>query len=169
MKASRLLSLLMLLSIPLMAHAKPEYRDYPAKVYRGVAHPVTIDQHTRHFKTQFMATNGQAINFAGHYVINEFACGTDACTALLWVDVKTGKGRFFEPRTFTGCYSGDEYIEPQLNYQANSRLLIAVSRKEDDQGVSDNRCRVYYYVENNGEMALIESRPTQTTYIHILD
>lgn len=161
MKASRLLSLLMLLSIPLMAHAKPEYQDYPAKVYRGVAHPVTIDQHTRHFKTQFMNPNGQAINFAGHYVINEFACGTDACTALLWVDVKTGKGRFFGPRTFTGCYSGDEYISPEFHYRANSRLFIAIGKPEGSAN-DHAQCQVHYYVAHNGMLKLLETAPFTT-------
>ena len=56
-------------------------------------------------------------NFAGHYSIVQFGCGTE-CTLVVIGDNKTG-------RPFWFMRGGDDNLALQLRYRLESRLLAA--------------------------------------------
>ena len=151
----KLLSSLLLL--PLLAQAAPQFKDYPVDVYQGARHKAVIDSKNKDFRTRFRETDKMPIDFAGHYVTNMYGCGA-GCVGMLWVDAQTGKGRFFEPNNFIGCYTEAGYIDSELYTRPNSRLFIAAGTIDGEE-VGNDQCLIRYYVEDNGKLKLIETQP----------
>lgn len=98
----------------------PRFADFPAETPANVqrmAVNLTSHQSARLFRTRVKRAAKQRPNFAGHYVVAEWACGS-MCSSLFVVDLNTGTvlsvAGSARPLQFT------EY----LRYQKDSRLLI---------------------------------------------
>jgi hypothetical protein len=94
----------------------PRFEDYPvASVFRGVPAVVDLDSHpgARDFRTRLRAGAAEGPNFAGHYVVVSWGCGTD-CQNNAIVDVASGKVIVMG----IGAELG-------VSFRLSSRLLIA--------------------------------------------
>jgi hypothetical protein len=104
-------------------------------------------------------------NFAGHYVIVRWGCGSPCMMAAI-IDVRSG--RVFPPPFHHG--SGHSYFEvpwnfpaePPLDYRLNSRLLIANICETDTSvtvggktGFQAHHCGAHYFVMNDAGPKLI--------------
>jgi hypothetical protein len=69
------------------------------------------------FRTRIKVGVQQGVNFAGHYSLIQFGCGT-GCTQVLVTDVSTGKVYSF-PR------GGDDNMYLELNFAPKSSLIVA--------------------------------------------
>ena len=122
----------------------PRPSDYPATPYTGpnAAPDVGSDPLSRRYRTQLRGWAKEKPNFAGHYILATWGCGT-GCTQIAVIDAKTGK--VFHPRgaRVNHITDVDEDIlvdDPSprradfgaLRYSADSRLLVLV-------GTPDNR------------------------------
>src|ERR1700694_5182515 len=106
---NRLLSTLLLgllifvLHIPASAqHRNPQFRDYfVADTYRGVPARVNfrISPDARSYRTRLREGAAKGPNFAGHFTIVTWGCGSD-CYDIAIVDARTGRV-WFAP--FTGA------------------------------------------------------------------
>jgi len=67
---------------------------------------------TEKFKTEIKSTYQSGVNFAGHYVIASWGCGT-ACQSHAIINSKNGEAKFLPFSTVLG-----------IEYQAESDLLI---------------------------------------------
>ena len=124
------------------------------------AKPVIIDSETREYRTRFRKTNRMAVNFAGHYVVSSFGCGTGSCTSYIMTDVKTGKGSFVPFGGVAQCLPSPgedrEPLYPDVSFQAGSRLMVVSGTTFTED---DDKCLVRYYVEQNGKLKLVHSKP----------
>ena len=94
--------------------SKPTFDAYPAAKPSGRSASkldFRADPRARRFRTQLERALGRPANFAGHYVVVDWGCGS-SCQAVGLVDVDTGVARL---TISTGLGS---------EYRADSRLFI---------------------------------------------
>ena len=138
----------------------PRFEDYSLKNhYVGQPAPAKINSsRARLFRTAIRTGAKDGPNFAGHYTIIRWGCGSD-CRQFAIVDARTGAVYF--PHALTqidsGPWVGDEPLafEETMQFNKRSQLLIAVGRRyvgEHDRGVGK-----YYYVWRNNRLKLIAS------------
>jgi len=119
-----------------------KFEDYPAAAdFKGKpAAPILVTKTDRMFRTQIREAAKKGPNFAGHYTVAEWGCGS-GCVALAVVDAVTGKifaapsGTLALP--LPDAANGHEYQGPV--YKVNSRLFIA------DGCPGEVKCGTYYY------------------------
>lgn len=128
-----------------------EEREFRTVIRRGVAKGWGVDDGItgRPFP-------GPGPNFAGHYVIVAWGCGSPCLMAAI-VDLKTG--RVFPPPFHHG--PGGSYfhvpwafpMDPPLSYRLDSRLLIAnICEAGESQ-----KCGAHYFVMAEGGPRLIRT------------
>lgn len=137
----------------------PKFEDYPVKeTFKGhPAQPILTTPHQQMYRTRIRDAAAKGPNFAGHYTIVEWGCGSP-CAGTATVDEKSGKvfdlpyEQIFYPFS-TG------FVEPMpegLNYRIDSRLLIfqgcPVEPKQED-------CASYYLEWTGSEFKLLRKLP----------
>jgi hypothetical protein len=112
------------------------------------------------FRTVLREGVREGANFAGHYALVSFGCGT-ACMISAIVDVRNG--RVFFPRALDGwnTRTGEDWgvssHEDIFQVRANSRLLCAAGYP-DATGQRENRPGtggIYYYAWTNDRLRLV--------------
>ena len=141
------------LSLGLSAFAQgsrvPAFNQYPARVERVRAKAINFrgNPDARRFKTVLTESLHDGINFAGHYIVATWGCGT-ACQIGAIIDARTGE--VFWPKELAGIYT---IFDEPIRHRANSRLLI-VSQVPATK--ADLREDIYYDWKNN-RLRLIRS------------
>jgi hypothetical protein len=136
--------------------AVPRFTDYPAtNVFKGKPVKVDLksDPQARRFRTQLRTQTAEGADFAGHYRLVIWGCGT-GCQEFAIVDCKSGKVHFSSelPYVTYGAVDRDDF---GLEFRVNSRLLIVRgARKEGADGV-------YYYLWDGKKVTLIAEEPTK--------
>jgi hypothetical protein len=129
----------------------PRFSDYPiARTFQGkTAH---INFHSCSFARIFRMKLNDAVslgpNFAGHYVINSWGCGTE-CIQIGIVDLKNG-----------AVYMPGFSAQAGIDTRVNSRLLIVnpPSRLKELYGngpLPADYFQTRYYLWRNGRLVLI--------------
>ena len=124
--------------------AKPDFDMYPvAEQYKGpIAAPdFSSNPRTREFRTRITEAMKQGVNFAGHYVIAEWGCGT-SCQSHAIIDAKTGKIIEFGLLSAYG-----------VRYKFNSSLLIVNPAELVSSGETYET--VDYYTFNNNTLQFL--------------
>lgn len=130
----------------------PRSRDYPAKPYTGVnaAPDVRSDPRSKRYRTQLSGWAREKSNFAGHYILATWGCGT-SCTEIAIIDAISGK--VFHPpgarSNFIDNVDGDLLDDTDssprradfgaLRYSVRSRLLVLIGtpeQREENRGIS---------------------------------
>ena len=142
-----ILVLLLSFGISYVSHSQsPEHKfeDYKVEVYTGkLADPdFSTNPGAKTFKTRIINSCKDGINFAGHYTVIVWGCGT-ACQGSMIVDRKTG-------RIFSGVTSS-----LGVEFKKDSRLFIMNYdgldyTKEELEDCS--YCRPEYYLLEKGEL-----------------
>ena len=150
--------LLSFLLLPLLMRAAiaqdrlPHFKDYPvSEVYKGANAPVVLKRNDRTFRTELREASKEKPNFAGHYILTAWGCGT-ACLMGAAIDAATGKVYWWN---FTiCCWSLDvDYNFQPLEFRRNSRLIVfsgARNEKEGDVGA-------HFYKFENGRFIHLHS------------
>jgi hypothetical protein len=133
------------------------FSRYPAKVERAKAKAIDFRNSpgASTFRTRLRDGLRRGVNFAGHYVLVGWGCGT-GCVSGAIIDARNGRVHF--PKEFNAfgvAYTNDEYNEP-LEYRKNSRLLIlngvpGTANDDDPEGESGT----YFYEWRNDRFRLI--------------
>ncbi|HEV8590494.1 MAG TPA: hypothetical protein VGQ55_00205, partial [Pyrinomonadaceae bacterium] len=117
----------MTLSMAASAQGKlPKFNAYPATVEKARAKKIDFRRSpgAGSFRTRLSESLREGTDFAGHYKIAGWGCGT-GCISGAVIDMRNG--RVYFPEEFyalsVGYFSGDYESEP-LKYKVNSRLLI---------------------------------------------
>ena len=140
-----------------LAHVVPAWQESPPdkpswthkfedfrvdRVYPGMPAPAVIATRSdRQFRTRIREGASKGPNFAGHYTIVKWGCGS-GCISFVVVDTENGKVSWSAPFgilgvPFQGSKSGREYRG--LQYKADSRLLVA------DGCPEDRNCGIHYF------------------------
>ena len=137
----------------------PRFQDYPAQPYRGpnASADVRSDARSRMYRTQLRGWVTEKPNFAGHYILATWGCGT-GCTQIAVIDAVTGKV-FHPPGARTNSIVDvdsellrDADSSPRradfgaLRYRADSRLLVLIGMPEERP---ENRGISYFVWEND--------------------
>jgi hypothetical protein len=128
---------------------RPQFNDYPVRhVYRGQPARPIITKEFRSHRTMIRLGADSDVEFAGHYTIPRWGCGT-GCNAFVVVDSISGKvyeGFGVAELPFKWLEQhGDEEVA-RMEFHPNSRLLkINACPNEKDCGLYD-----YVMVEGRG-------------------
>jgi hypothetical protein len=124
----------------------PQFEDFPVSAaYKGPHAPVDLDSNpeAQTYRTRLREGAKKPPNFAGHYVMVEWGCGTE-CTVYMMVDVKNGRV-FDAPQALMGG-----------EFRLNSSLFMASS----DTNAAFYASRFFHW--NNGSFNLIYQRGCKT-------
>jgi hypothetical protein len=133
------------LSIP--AQSVPKFSDYPTRVTKARASSIDFkrDPSARTFRTRLSAALRDGVNFAGHYIVTGWGCGTGCSNAAI-IEARTG--RVIWPDQFANIDAsyGAGYSEKQIDFRPNSRLLIIHGRPGSfDENAGPKPAGDYYY------------------------
>jgi hypothetical protein len=121
-----------------IAHAQPsvpQFRAYPAgPIYNGPHAPAKIvTEKDRDYRTRVREAATLPVNFAGHYHLETWGCGTGQCTMGVVVDVITGDVTFLP---FSVCCSAilqtDDNKFNSVEFRNNSKLIIFSGLRNED-------------------------------------
>lgn len=137
----------------------PRFEDYPVReVYKGRNAPVRLTRDDRLFRTRLRDAARQRPNFAGHYVVAYWGCGTE-CVAGAAVDVKTGRVVWFPGTICCWLTVGEpmeEGFEP-VTFRLDSRLIVFKgARNERDGDVG-----THFYIIERGRLVHLKSIPKE--------
>jgi hypothetical protein len=141
------------------AGESPRFEDYPVReVYRGRVAPVILDtKRARMFRSKLREDSRQGTNFAGHYTVVFWGCGT-GCAQVAVVDARTGRV-YWPPLEYTDIPSAPEdAATPHPNFRPGSKLLVLTRARYDGQG----SYTAYYYLFDKNRFRLLrqaEERP----------
>lgn len=129
----------------------PRFEDYPAReVYKGPAAPVRLDsRRARRFRTTLREESRGGPNFAGHYTVVVWGCGT-GCAQMAVVDAKTGRVHF-PPVEYMDIPDTENEAERARWFRLDSRLLRITQNFYDSAG----RYTAYYYLFDNNRFRLL--------------
>ena len=146
----------------------PSGANYPAKPFAGVnaAPDVNREARSRRYRTQLRGWAREKPNFAGHYILATWGCGT-GCTEIAIIDAITGK--VFHPLGARSNYIDNVHEDllvdgdssPRradfgaLRYSVDSRLFVLIGtpeQREENRGIS-------YFVWENDRLSRIRFVP----------
>jgi hypothetical protein len=157
----------------------PKFEDYPVEeIFQGVPVPIDLASAPKvtiaspgavaDFETRLIESAKQGPNFAGHYTVVEWGCGT-ACQNHMIVDAITGKVYSLpEPSDFTTVRN--LITARGLSFRLDSNLLIAdpPCLCESPQCLAA-ACQIparFYLMEEDGlRLIYISKRETVITYL----
>jgi len=102
----------------------PQPGDYPAgEIFRGRAAKVDLrPKESREYRTRLKEAASQPANFAGHYVLAKWGCGS-SCAHGAAVDLKSGKVVFLPGTVCCWPIELPENFEP-IEFKLQSRLVV---------------------------------------------
>lgn len=133
-------------SIGFAQSTTPTFKQYAARVEKIKNVKVNLKSHksANMFRTNLRNAAKEGVNFAGHYILTTWGCGTN-CSQGAIIDARSGSVFFpdqLEGSGFGFCELPDD-TEP-LVYRADSRLLVLSGFKGGDLDLKDGRCGIYY-------------------------
>lgn len=140
-------------NIPVKENLSVNFEQYPVKeLFKGKSALLNLKSNLGglEFKTVISDAYNDGINFADHYTIAEWGCGTD-CTQLAVIDAINGNVYFFP----YGLSTNKEVIigAEEIEYKINSNLLIIHPMDPPDDLIENCNCwpldTRYYKWENN--------------------
>ncbi len=128
------------------AQSTPTFTRYAVKVEAIKNVRVNLKSHkdANMFRTNLRNAAKEGVNFAGHYILATWGCGTN-CTQSAIIDARNGS--VFFPRILEGAGSGFCDLPDDtevLVYKAGSRLLVLSGFKGGDLESENGRCGIYY-------------------------
>ena len=133
----------------------PSFAEFPTvePLTGRSATPVIRTEFQKEFRTQILRESRLPANFAGHYRIAEWGCGT-ACVSLAVINLRTG-AVYDGPFHVLGYAVRRKYEggEDELEYRLSSGLLIVRGRPEDQS------CGAYYYAWRGDHFDRLRSAP----------
>ncbi len=127
---------------------RPKFSDYPVRnIYHGKLAPPAITKEFRFFRTMIRRGARSYVEFAGHYTVPSWGCGTE-CIGFVVVDSVSGKvyggfGVAGLPFTWVEEHGGDA-IE-RMEFHPNSRLM------KINACPNEANCGLYDYVMVDGK------------------
>jgi hypothetical protein len=143
-----------------------KFTDFPAtgSFHGKPAPPILTTKSQRMFRTAIREAAAKGLNFAGHYTIAEWGCGS-GCMSIVVIDALTGKV-FAAPfrilsMPLAESEGGHEY--QGAVYQLNSRLLIADGCPLIADGCpEETNCGTYYYEWSDNKFKRLRFDPARS-------
>jgi hypothetical protein len=151
--------LLLLAAVAARGQNLPRFETYAAPVYKGKVAPVNLKsaEGASTFRTRLREGARQGVNFAGHFVLVGWGCGT-GCVDVAIVDAKTGTVHFVKELNGFGVWLWDDNQEA-LEYRKNSRLLVLSGWPATEADSDNPKTGLYYYEWTGARLKLIKYVP----------
>jgi hypothetical protein len=140
--------------------AEPRFRDYPEPAFKGRAAALKLTTpQARAYRTRLREGARRAVNFAGHYKLHTWGCGT-GCLQTAFIDAKTGE--VFFPKELNGfivCFYDPgpvNDLEEALKFQRGSRLIVMSGYPTSERDKSEPKKGLYYYEWTGKDLKLIK-------------
>ena len=154
-----------IVSVQAQGNATPKFTAYHATVEKPRVRAIDFRENpdARTFRTRLSEALRRGVNFAGHYVLAGWGCGT-GCISGAIIDARTGDVFWPEQLYAVGVWYGkDEYADEPVAYRKNSRLLIITGIPgQKDDNTPDKPSGVYYYEWKNNRLREIKFVPKPT-------
>lgn len=124
----------------------PDFADYPVQeIYKGKpARPRIVTRYQNEFRTRIREDMEQKVNFAGHYIVATWGCGT-GCMQFALVDAVSGQ--VYDPPMKSVSYhfgpdpdKGPQKFPDMVNMKPESALLVVEGCQSESE-----KCGRYYY------------------------
>lgn len=127
------------------------FQHYPAVAdFTGTpANPILLTPHERLIRTQILSQVRSGPNFAGHYTVAKWGCGSP-CVGFVIINERTGT--VYDPNFAVACADNNR-MDSSLNFKLNSRLIVATGFS-DKLGCGDN-----YFEWDGRRLKLIHFKP----------
>lgn len=157
-RAIFLFSLLLFFNYSSLAQERiPKFKDYPVTtVYRGKNAPLILNRETRTFKTRLREALKGRPNFAGHYILTTWGCGT-GCQLGAIIDARSGRAHWL-PFPVGQNYEVDADFRP-VEFRLDSRLIIFSGFRVD----RDEEAGARFYKFENGRFKFLKFIKRRTT------
>lgn len=158
MKFSLVIAVLIFSGSLAFAQEKGElsFKNYPVQeIYKGKAATAKpLGARARKFKTRIKLGAKEGPNFAGHYTIVLWGCGSD-CSGVAIVDAKTGQV-FIDPELLeiTTKVSQDS---PKIQFRLNSSLLVVEGYRSYGKISQPSAIGKWYYNWEDNRLKLIRA------------
>lgn len=147
------------------ASREPKFKTYPATVENKRARSINFkgDPAARTMRTRLSEALSDGVNFAGHYIVAGWGCGT-GCISGAVIDARNGKVYWPLPlyALASGTNPDGNYVNEPVAYRKNSRLLIITG----SPGVKDNEKEKpsgkYFYEWLGNDLKLIKFVPIKS-------
>jgi hypothetical protein len=132
----------------------PRFNDYPvSERFNGNTPPLVLTRAAREFRTRLREAARDKPNFAGHFIVTTWGCGTE-CVQGAIIDARTGRV-FMLP--FSVCCWGtevgvDDRFKP-VEFRLDSSLLVLSGARNEKDGDYATR---FYRLQNN-RLVLLKS------------
>ena len=144
---------------PAQDGAPPRFGDYNEPVFKGRAAALKLTtRQARGYRTRLREGARRAVNFAGHYKLHTWSCGT-GCLQTAFIDAKTGEVFFpAELNGFILCFFDTESheLEDSLRFQKGSRLIVMSGYPVSERDKDDPKKGLYYYEWTGEELKLLK-------------
>ncbi|MCA8036191.1 hypothetical protein LGM46_24785 [Burkholderia arboris] len=132
---------------PAAACASPAFDRYPASAgarapRKPAAAPRLAGSEARRYRTVIRDAFAQPANFAGHYRVAIWGCGTD-CRNFAILDKNTGATYAMPGVTAISGVMGND--DERVDFRAGSRLLIVAGCFNDDCGDGHAKAARFFY------------------------
>jgi hypothetical protein len=135
----------------------PRFNQYPTKVEKARAKAINFKRNpdARSFRTRLSEAMRNGVNFAGHYIVTGWGCGT-GCTNGAIIEARTGDVIWPDQFFNIDARYGDGYSDEQLEFKKNSRLLIIHGRPGSRKETPGQKAGDYYYEWKNNRFRLLK-------------
>jgi hypothetical protein len=152
----RFLALCLLICFPALAAAAqgkpPTFSQYSVKVEKARIQAIDFKKNpdARTYKTRLIHGLEGGVNFAGHYIIVGWGCGT-GCTNAAVIDTFTGNIYWPEEFYNVDATYADNYSDVQIDFKKGSRMMIIHGRPgtKDENGRNIPPGDHYFEWKNN--------------------
>ena len=133
------------------ARSKPQFSDYHVKeIYKGPVARVRLDSaQARMFRTRLREDSRSGPNFAGHYTVVIWGCGT-GCAQMGVVDAKTGNV-YFPPIEFMDIPDMEDKKSRDGFVRLDSKLIVITKSHYD----MERTYTAYYYLFEGNRFRLL--------------
>jgi len=142
----------------------PSFAKYPAIVEKARVKAINFKRNpdARIFRTRLSEALAGGVNFAGHYIVTGWGCGT-GCTNAAIIEARTGDVIWPDQFANIDASYGEGYSNEQLEFKKNSRLLIIHGRP----GSRNENAKIppsgdHYYEWKGNRLHLLRSVPKKT-------
>lgn len=153
--SSLFITLLFAASFAAEAQSAPRFENYRVPVYKGKRAPVNLRsaKGASSFRTRLREGAREGINFAGHFTLVGWGCGT-GCGQAAVINAKTGAVYFPEQLGGYGVWLWDDN-QDAVQYKPDSRLLILSGWPATESDNDNPKTGLYYYEWTGTRLKLV--------------
>ena len=143
----------------------PKFSRYPVKVQKARVTKIDFKKNpdARSMRTRLSEGLRGGVNFAGHYVLVGWGCGTGCISGAI---IDAASGMVYWPEQFNAMGTGitaTGYVDKPVEYKKNSRLLIITGSPGTANDNAPDRPRgTYYYQWKNNKLRLVKFLKSET-------